>query len=130
MEEGKFEEIRKNLIKQIPKKDRNWFGSKLQYANELTLRNRLQKMTEPFDAFMCGEKKPQLIDSIVNTRNYLTHYDSKLEPKAAKGEILQFLCRKMNALFRLHFLKLIGFNAQEIDAIVDKCSYLKGACNS
>ena len=86
-------------------------------------------MTEPFDSFMGGENRPGLIDSIMKTRNYLTHYDSKSEAKAAKGRVLEFLCVKMNALFRLHFLKLIGFNEQEIDAIVDKCSYLKGECN-
>ena len=125
MDEDEFAEIRKNIINQIPKKDRNWFCSKLDYANELTLRNRIQKLIEPFDCLIDDERKPQLIDYIVNTRNYLTHYDSKLELKAAKGRVLEFLCRKMNALFRLHFLKLIGFDEQEIDDIVDKCPYLK-----
>ena len=128
MEESEFEEIRKNLIKEIPKKYRNWFAPKLQY-NELTLKNRIEKMIEPFDFFIDDERKSQVIDKIRDTRNYLTHYDSKLEPKAAKGEALQFLCHKMDALFRLHFLKLIGFNTQEIGTIVDKPSSLKGACN-
>lgn len=129
MEENEFEEIRKNLIKECPKKERSWFGSKLQYANELTLRNRMQKLTDPFEKYMFGEKRPLMIDKIVKTRNYLTHYDLKLEQEAAKGQVLEFLCHKMNALFRLHFLKLIGFNEQEIDSIVDKCSGLKGECN-
>ena len=86
-------------------------------------------MTEPFESFMGGKNRPRLIDKIVKTRNYLTHYNSDLESETAKGEVLKFLCRKMNALFRLHFLKLIGFNEQGINAIVDKCSYLKGECN-
>ena len=96
---------------------------------EHTLRIRFERMTEPFANFMCGERRPGLIDKIVKTRNYLTHYNSDLEPQAAKGDVLQFLCRKMNALFRLHFLKLIGFDEQEINAIVDKCPYFKGECN-
>lgn len=129
MEEDEFEEICKNLIQKIPEKHKNWFRSKLRYANELTLRKRFKKMTEPFDKFMCGEGRPQLIDKIVTTRNYLTHYDPNSESKAAKGQALEFLYRKMNALFRLHFLKLIGFNEQEIDSIVDKCSSLKGECS-
>ena len=129
MDKDEFEGIRKNLIKQIDKKDRNWFAMKLQYANELTLKNRLEKMIEPFDCLIDDERKPKLINGIKDTRNYLTHYDSELEPKAAKGQVLEFICHKMNALFRLHFLKLIGFNTQEIDAIVDKCSGLKGQCN-
>ena len=130
MDKDEFEEIRKNLIKQIPKKDRNWFGSKLQYANELTLKNRIEKMIEPFDCLIDDEIKPKLINRIKDTRNYLTHYDSELEPKAAKGQVLRFICHKMNALFRLHFLKLIGLNEQEINSIVDNCSGLKGQCNS
>ena len=125
MEEDKFEEIRKNLIKQIPKKDRNWFGSKLQYANELTLKNRIEKMIEPFDHFIDDERKPRLINSIKDTRNYLTHYDSELEPKAAKDQDLHILCLKIEALFQLHFLKLIGFNDQEIDDIADEYSDIK-----
>ena len=125
MEEDKFEEIRKNLIKQIPKKDRNWFGSKLQYANELTLKNRIEEMIEPFDHFIDDERKPRLINSIKDTRNYLTHYDSELEPKAAKGQDLHILSLKIEALFQLHFLKLIGFNDQEIDDIADEYSDIK-----
>ena len=98
-------------------------------GEKCSLRNRLEKMTQPFDNFMCGENRPGLIDKIIKKRNYLTHHDSKLEPHVAKGEALWFICRKMNALFRLQFLKLIGFDEQEINAIVDKCSYFKGECN-
>ena len=98
-------------------------------VRHMALGDRIQKMTEPFDNFMCGERRPRLIGKIVKTRNYLTHSDSSLESKAAKGKDLEFLCRKMNVLFRLHFLKLIGFDEQEIDEIVDKCPYFKGECN-
>ena len=129
MDEAKFKEIRKTLVNECPKSERNWFAQKLNYANELTLKNRIEKMIEPFDYLIDDERRPQLIDSIKDTRNYLTHYDPDLESKAAKGRDLEFLCVKMNALFRLHFLKLIGFSGQEIDEIVNKCSHLKGQCN-
>ena len=129
MDENEFKEIRKVLVDKCPKKERSWFADKLNHANELTLRNRLERMTDPFSKFMGRDNKAQLIDKIVKTRNYLTHYSSDLESEAAKGEVLQFLCSKMNALFRLHFLKLIGFDEQEIDEVVDKCPYFKGECN-
>ena len=86
-------------------------------------------MTEPFVNFMGGENGPKLIDKIVQTRNYRTHHNKRLESKAAKGQELKSICRKMNALFRLQFLKLIGFDEQEINAIVDKCPYFKRECN-
>ena len=129
MDEDEFEEIRKTLVNKCPKKERNWFAQKLNYANELTLKNRLQRMIKPFNDFMGGAYSPKLIDSIKDTRNYLTHYDPRLEQKAAKGQSLEFLLHKMNALFRLHFLKLIGFDEQEIGSIVGKCSSLRGECS-
>ena len=129
MDEVEFKEIRKSLVNKCPKQERDWFAQKLNYANELTLRNRFERMTEPFSRFMGGERRLGLIDKIVKTRNYLTHYDSGLESRTAKGEVLQFLCHKMNALFQLHFLKLIGFNEEEINSIVDECLYLKRECN-
>ena len=129
MDADECKEICKKMIGECPEEHKDWFSPKLLRSNELTLKNRFERMTEPFGNFMCGERRPQLIKSIKDTRNYLTHYDSDLESKAAKGEGLKFLCRKMNALFRLQFLKLIGFDEQEIDDIVDKSFYFKGECN-
>ena len=130
MDEDEFKEIRETLVSKCPKGERNWFAQKLNYANELTLKNRIEKMIEPFDFLIDNERRPHLVNSIKDTRNYLTHYDSELQPKAAKGKVLQFLCLKINALFRLHFLKIVGFDEQEINEIVDECPYLKGQCNS
>ena len=98
-------------------------------ANKITLRNMLDQLTNPFEKYMRGEKRSMMIDKIKDTRNYLTHYEKRLEAKAAKGRELKLLCYKINALFRLQFLKLIGFSIQEIDDIVDKCPYFKGQCN-
>ena len=126
MDEDKFKKIVKNLIRQCPKKDRNWFSGKLYYANELTLRNRITKMIEPFAKFLgTDEKRRALIGSIVDTRNYLTHYDLSLETKAAKGKDLWALCDKMELLLELHFLQLTSFSQEKIDSIVAKCPKLK-----
>ena len=114
MNKAECKEICKKMIEACPEEHRDWFRPKLQRANELTLQNRIEKMIEPFDCLIDDARRPQLIKHIKNTRNYLTHHDPKLEKKAAKGVLLQFLCLKMNALFRLQFLRLIGFNEQEI----------------
>ena len=129
MDADECKDISKKMIGACPEEHKDWFSPKLLRANELTLHNRFERMTEPFSNFMCGERRLRLIKRIKDTRNYLTHYDSDLESKAAKGEVLTFLCRKMNTLFRLQFLKLIGFDKQEIDDIVDKSYYFKRECN-
>ena len=118
METSEFKKIIKSLTKGFPKKDRNWFQMRLQHANELTLRDRIGRLIEPFEKFVGGEREPQLVDLVVDTRNYLTHYTPRLEPKAAKGDDLYILCLKMELLFELHFLELMGFSPQKIGSIV------------
>ena len=72
---------------------------------------RIKHIIEPF-AMIIGDEATQqeLISNIVNTRNYLTHNDPSLEPKAAKGVELHHLCSKMERLFQLYILQLLGFN--------------------
>ena len=117
MEDDEFKTIRRGLIKQFPKDGRNWFGSRLQYAHELTLKDRIREIIKPFEGFIGEDRVPQLVDYIVNTRHYLTHYNPDLEPKAAKGWDLHVLCLKMEMLFELRFLELMGFGEEKINSI-------------
>ena len=86
---------------------------------ELYLREKIEDVIEPFKGVIGNEdKRYKLIDEIVNTRNYLTHYNPEKESKAAKDEDLLPLCRKMELLFQLHFLQLIGFRREQIDSLL------------
>ena len=76
------------MNKSYVKPFRSWFGSK--------------KETESF------------ITKVVDTRNYFTHYDSSLATKAASGEDLWKLCQKLEALFQLHLLVLVGIDPKPI----------------
>ena len=94
------------------------------------LRNRITNIIEPFKDIIGTNGNPQeLIDSIIGTRNYLTHHDPSKEPKAAKGMGLWPLCLKMELIFDLHFLQLIGFSRERIDSIIDNSPELKRKCN-
>ena len=119
MDEAEFEELVKNLIDQCPEEKKKWLRGKLQYGNELSLRNRIKKLIESFkDIIGTGKERRELIESIVVTRNYLTHYDLSLESKAAKDKELWPLCLKMELLFQLHILRLIGFSREQIDSLL------------
>ena len=86
---------------------------------ELYLREKIEDVIEPFKGVICDEdKQGKLIDEIVNTRNYLTHYNPEKESKAAKDEDLLPLCLTMELLFQLHFLQLIGFRREQIDSLL------------
>ena len=86
---------------------------------ELYLREKIEDVIEPFKGVIGNEdKRGELIDEIVNTRNYLTHYKPEKESKAAKDEDLWNLCVNMELLFQLHFLQLIGFSREQIDSLL------------
>lgn len=83
-------------------------------------------MLEPFkDLFENSKRRNAFIGKVVDTRNYFTHYDSSLESKAAVGTDLWNLSMKLEALFQLHFLRLIGIDANAIKSIVKKNKSLR-----
>ena len=120
MDDTEFDELIKVLIGNCPQEKRDWLEGKLVFANELVLRKRIKKLIEPFKGlFGNKEKRKKLINKIVDTRNYLTHYDKRLKAKAAEGRDLQILCQNMEILFQLHLLQLIGFSQEDINSIVN-----------
>ncbi|MDE0690068.1 MAG: hypothetical protein OXI61_18040 [Candidatus Poribacteria bacterium] len=99
-------------------------------AERMVLRNRITNIVEPFKDIIGTNGNPQeLIDSIMDTRNGLTHHNPAKEPKVAKGVNLWYLCLKMELLFELHILQLMGFSREKIDSIVDNSPELKRKCN-
>ena len=122
MDETEFEELVEKLIEQCPAGRKEWLRNRLGYGNEVSLRKRITRLIEPFkDLFGNKEKRRKLINRIVDIRNNLTHPDSEIEDI----DDLWILCQKMEALFQLHFLQLIGFNGEEIKSIVTNCSQLR-----
>ena len=116
MDETEFDELVENLIEQCPDERKKWLRDRLRHGNEVSLRRRITRLIEPFkDLFGNNKKRKKLINGIVNTRNDLTHPDSKPEDV----EDLRVLCQKMEALFQLHLLQLIGFSQEDINSIVD-----------
>jgi hypothetical protein len=120
MDEAVFKELTENLIKQCPEENKEWLSGRLQHGNELNLGRRIKNIIEPFKKFIgTSKKREKLITTIVATRNYLTHYDKSLESKAASGRDLWWLCLKMEAIFQLRLLQVLGFTQQEVQSVFD-----------
>lgn len=93
------------------------------HGNEINLGKRLKKIIEPFKGHLgTSSERSKALRKIVNTRNYLTHYSEGLKERSAKGRDLWVLCQKMEVIFNLHFLKVIGFTEEKINSVV-KDSY-------
>ena len=126
MPENEFVSILSSLLLECPSGRQEWLKGRLRYANELSLRKRLSAMTEPFEQFFEGQRKQKdFIDKAVVTRNYLTHYDARLETRAAKGQDLWKLTKGLEVLFQLHLLQFIGFNSDSVDQFLQRPSHLR-----
>ena len=118
MPESEFDDLLKELIASCPSNRRGWLKSRMTFANELGLRSRLKENFSAFHSHFGGKNEVKiLINSIVDTRNYFTHYTKELEGKATQGKKLLQLCGKLELLFQLHLLNRIGFSASEIQEI-------------
>ena len=126
MEDGVFKELTEDIIKRCPEENQEWLSERLQHGNEVNLGRRIKSIIEPFkDFFGTSKVRNKLIRSIVDTRNYLTHHEKSLEPKAAKDRELWLLCLKMEAIFQLHLLQVLGFTQAEVKSIFDNSHELQ-----
>ncbi len=126
MEQEKFENLISSIVEKCPDEHKNWLQGRLMYGNEINLGKRIKRIIEPFkDHLGNSTERCKLLRKIVDTRNYLTHYNESLKASSADGESLWVLCQKMEVIFQLHFLKVIGFTDDEINNVVENCQSIK-----
>jgi ApeA N-terminal domain 1 len=126
MDEVAFQELTEKLIQQCPKEKQEWLSGRLKHGNEINLGQRIKKIIEPFKELLgTSIERRKLTRAIVDTRNYLTHYDPSLESVSATGRDLWILCRKMEVIFQLHLLQILGFTQLEIKSVFDNSNELK-----
>ena len=114
-----FTAIRNSLLSTCPPHRIEWLKARLRYDNELSLRQRLRHLVEPFQEwFGNSSRREAFVSKVVDTRNYLTHYDQNLEDRATGGQGLYDLCEKLDALIQLNLLKEIGLSEDAIRSIV------------
>lgn len=126
MDDVVFQELTENLIKQCPEEYQEWLSGRLQHGNEVSLGRRIKSIIEPFKEIVGASKeRKKLIRTIVDTRNYLTHYEKSLKSVSASGRDLWLLCLKMEAIFQLHLLRMLGFTPAEIKSVHDNSHELQ-----
>lgn len=108
-----------SILANCPEEYRPWLGEELAYANKPSLRTRLRRMIKPFaSCFGNAESRKAFVDKVVDTRNYLTHYDPALADRAAHGVEIYHLTAKLEALFQLHLLAMIGISQDRIEQLL------------
>lgn len=126
MDEDSFKRLTSALIEKCPEEHREWLSGRLLHGNQVSLSRRLKSIIEPFKELLgTSKERNKLIRAIVDTRNYLTHYDQSLETAAVKGKELWALCLKMEAIFQLHLLQILGFTQSEVKSVFDNSHELQ-----
>ena len=126
MPPSQFDDLVSTLVDGCPKNHIDWLQGRLRHGNEINLGQRIKKTIEPFKDFLGNSnERRKLIRQIVDTRNYLTHYSEDLKDSALTGSELWILCQKMEVIFQLHFLRVIGFNANEIKDVIENSLPMK-----
>jgi hypothetical protein len=94
-------------------KEKLWLKERLDYGNEPTLNERVREL---FDIYTNSYLQVEISDiasfcrSVVQSRNYYTHYDISLEKKALRGEGLFLMYKKLLALLMSCVLETIGID--------------------
>ena len=126
MNQDDFGTLVDTILEGCPENNRDWLKGRLVHGNEINLGKRLKKIVEPFKKHLGSSKdRGKLLRKIVDKRNYLTHYNEELKDAAANGKDLFNLCSKMELIFNLHFLKVVGFTDKEIEVVVETAQPLK-----
>lgn len=108
-----------NLLEIAPETTHEWLRNKIKFGNEITFKQRLLDLIEPFQSLVGGSKrKKSITHKIVTSRNYYTHYNPDLEKDAQKGVDLLNLTYTMEALCKLIFLQKLGFSVEDIEKMI------------
>jgi len=89
-------------------------------SRKIHLRKCLEHLWENAATIMTEIAAPKSLwlNSVVNSRNYFTHYNPKKKEKAFHGQDLRRLEAQLSVLLRCNFLDLLGFTVEEIPVLV------------
>lgn len=126
-----FKKMKKDILKACPEEHKSWLRDRLAYANEISLKDRLGELVLPFNTLFGGiGQDNNFISSIVDTRNYLTHFDAGGKRNIAHGSDLAMLVNKMEVLLQLHLLLSFGFSPEDLLSRIKFNTVIQGKLHS
>lgn len=114
-----FEIRKKEILTAVPSQYEEWLKEKLSFSNELSLRQRLEDIMQTYNSIVgIVPNQVDFIKKVVNTRNYLTHYDKRLRDKAVTGMELSSLSNSLRMLVEMCLLRELGISDEKISQII------------
>jgi hypothetical protein len=123
MNQEKCDGIVKECLDIISQNYKEHFEQILKYANEPSLRRRLKDIIKKYENLLdkfIGNKNAQnsFINKVVNTRNYLIHYDLEVKEKSESTKELFNLTQNLKTIVEICLLNEIGFNLEKIENLI------------
>lgn len=119
--------VNKIIKYNIGKSYTTWLKDKVSYdyINEPSQRRRFKELISEIRKYLEVKKDfgDGFISTVLNTRNYFTHYDEALKDKAIKGENLYFYNIKLKLLYILLFIKVLGISKRNVGNIFQRTIY-------
>jgi len=109
------------ILSAVSQEHRSWLKEKLRYSNELTLRKRLSLIINDYMNYLSKliPNHGSFITSVVDNRNYLTHYDSSLKSKALQGHNLASINVRLEGILQVILLAELGLSESIIVKAVE-----------
>lgn len=124
--EEEHERRKEEILEAVPDHHRDWLGGKLEYSNEPGLGRRIKEVIRKYPESLYPiaggnkKKREKFVRKVVDTRNYRTHFDEKLEDRAAWGEELYRISQKLKLVLEVCLMGEIGFEDDQIRELLSK----------
>jgi hypothetical protein len=113
------------ILDSVPNRYRSWLEGELAHSHEPNLRRRLNEILgrDPASVkLILGNRKDRdsFVHKVVETRNYLNHFDKSKELIAEREEGLYRITRKLKSLLEVCLLWEIGFEGDRMTKILSR----------
>ena len=127
MPESDFSDMMTRILEAVPEEYVGLVEENIKYANQPRLRERIEDLLQPIEEWLGNRKsRKEFINKLIHTRNYLTHYDKESTPlRAEEPQDMLQLYEKVAGVIQLIILGRTGFDAEQVDGIVQNNSNLR-----
>lgn len=118
-----FDDRLNRVVEGAPLDLKRWVKESLSHCNEKTLSARLRELIRSNPQVITpvpGDNVGSFRRKVVQTRNYLTHFDPLVKESAAIGEELYHLCLPLRRLMEYHLLIDLGFDPEFAESAARK----------
>lgn len=124
--EEEHERRLEEIVSAVPHTHKRWLCGKLAYSNEPSLRKRLREIMRREPEVMkpifgnSGREREGFVSKVVNTRNYLTHYDESNKESAVTGRELYEVTERLKSILEACLLWEIGFAGDHLKEVLSR----------